>query len=216
VNKDQLSVATGHHYAFGHQYKLSVPYSTDTTNSEVFVYDYTRETEQNTYGAWTRFDNHRATGWANLEDDAFFATTYGQVMSIRKTGEVSDYRDDASGISMQILYKSCDFGDSSKRKVCYGVVTHIVSDQPTSGTTLEVSNDLKQAFEAAGTLRTPASLGKKIASLRSSMPTRRFLWLQVKYLNSTKDEPVEIAGIDFVVGGLTHKGIQTNTEVPST
>jgi hypothetical protein len=207
VNRDVMDEMTGHHYSLGHQYKLSIPFVGSDLNSEVFVYDHTREGQGTELGAWTRFTNHPVTGWANLNAEAFFASTKGEVFTIRRTETVSDFRDDSAAIPMTILYKALDFGDSGRRKVCHGIVNHMKIVAETQGTQLLTAIDLRKTFESDGLVKTPMISDRKVISLKSSLPTRRFLWLQVKYMNAVKDEPCELAGIDFVVGGLTRFGI---------
>lgn len=213
VNKQALTEVTGHNYDQKRQYKLSVPTSSDSTNSEVFVYDHTREGVDQPIGAWTRYNNHPATGWANLASEAFFGSVNGRVFTIRNTGSTSDYRDDTDAISWQLLYKALSFGVSSRRKMLASVVTHMRVLADTSGVSLESAVDLNNTFESAGSLPTPTSCNQKVISLRSALPTRRGLYFQLKYSNSTLDEPTEIAGIDFVVAGLSHKGIKESEEV---
>jgi hypothetical protein len=228
VNRNSLDEMVGHHYAFGQKYKLSVPYGTAVKNSVVLVYDHTRELYDkyvgglgygskydNLLGAWTRYDNHAATGWANLNADAFFGTTGGQVYSIRNTGEVSDFRDDTEAINMEVIYKALDFGDPSRRKLCYGIVTHVKVLTDTLGLTLYSSTDMHNQWEFVGAVPTPTKTDRKILSLRSTIPNRRFLWLQVKYVDNVKDEPVQLAEIDFVVAGLSYRGVTSAAEVTS-
>lgn len=212
VNKNQLSVMTGHHYGRGRQYKLSVPSGANLNNSLVLVYDHQREARDQEFGAWSKYDNHAATGWANLGEDAFFGTTGGQVFSIRNLNEASDYRDDASAISMTITYRSMDFGAPGLRKIIAGVNSHFqLRRTDMDGTALLSSEDTDGEFTSAGTF-TFTKGNKKAVSALSSLPRRRAQYLQLKYTNSTKDEDVVLAGIDFHVAGLPRFGLPQQNE----
>lgn len=212
VNRDQISEVTGHHFAVGRQFKLSVPVNSDATNSQVLVYDHTREGREQEFGAWSRFTNHPATGWTNLRADAYFGTTDGQVFGVRRAGDVTDYRDDGDAVdNMVILYKALDFGTSGRRKVAASIVSHFRSEFPMKSTTLETALDLTTQFTDAGTMalaldETTDGMGDvgqpKVRAIKSSLLGRRFVYLQLRYQNSAKDEPVELAGVDFRIAGL--------------
>lgn len=213
VNRDQLSVMTGHHYGTGRQYKLSVPVGSATTNSAVLVYDHQREARDQEFGAWTRYDNHNATGWANLGNDAFFGSTSGQVFSIRRLGESSDYRDNSSAVDMTILYRPMDFGSSGVRKIIAAITSHFQLRRTSmTGTTLYTDEDLAGTFTSAGTFTMTKSGSIKGESADSSPSRRRMQYLQLKYLNSTKDEDVVLSGIDFKVSGLPLFGLPEQNE----
>jgi hypothetical protein len=217
VNTDSLSSAIGIHYNNKNRYQLALPVDTDTDNSECYVYDHTREGKGQPLGAWTRFDNHDVTAWVNLEPDLYLGTTGGGVFSYRRQGDTTDYRDDTSAIDAQITYKACSFGDEAQRKVCAGIMSHWRSVAETSGTTLEVAIDLENSFDSGGSTEvelTTATTGvadefnSKVETLRSAVPKRRFNYIQPKFSNSTLDEPIELAGIDFVVAGIGYKGVK--------
>jgi hypothetical protein len=208
VNTDQVAKMTGHHFGVGQKYKLSVPAGSAAENSLVMVYDHKREGKDQQYGAWTKYDNHPSTGWCNLGDASFFASTSGDVFSVRNLGDATDYRDDASAITMTILYRALDFGAAGKRKVVNNVTSHFqLRKSDMDGTTLSISTDLDGSFSSAGTFTLTNSTGVKGKSAQSSLPKRRFEYLQLKYVNSTKDEDVVLAGVSFEVGGLTTEGI---------
>lgn len=209
VNRDQLSVMTGHHYAVGRQYKLSLPVgASQTTNNQVYVYDHQREGQQQELGAWTRFTNHPVTGWANQGNDAFFGTTDGQVMSIRRVGDETDYRDDASAISMIAILRAEDFGVPGSRKIVGSITSHFqLRRSSMTGTELSISADLDGSFSSAGTFTLTKDSTIKVGNALSSLPRRRLSYLQMKYTNSTKDEDVVLAGIDFNVALLSEKGV---------
>lgn len=230
VNKAALGSCFAYQDALKRLYKLSVPFDAEETNNNMFVYDHTRErgassTVPSSTGSWVQYNNFPATYWTVTSNgDSFFGTTDGQVFIMRNTGEIQDYRDDDQAVAeMQVRYKACDFGESGTRKAVAAVVTHFdfAEGADMAGTIIETATDLTQNFEEAATVAiqfNPNDLYdrniKRIQSLRATPARRRGLFMQVQYRNSVKDEPVIIAGIDFIVAGLTiRKGI---TEAGST
>jgi hypothetical protein len=214
VNRDELSKMSGHHYSIAGQYKLSVPFGTSqTTNNRVFVYDHQRE-RPGEFGSWTQFTNHNATGWANLGNDAFFATTDGQVFSIRRLGDSTDYRDDAAAVDeMIVILRADDFGAAGARKVINSVVSHFhVRYSSMTGTEMLSSVDLDGDFESAGTFTFTKAGNDKVKTARSALPKRKVVYIQLKYANSTKDEDVILSGVDYRIALLTDKGVVERSE----
>lgn len=216
VNRNALALAQGTHYALGRQYKLSVPTGTDLANSGVLSYNHTREYRSQGFGSWSRYDAHPVTGWANLETDAFFGSTLGAVYRLRNSGSESDFRDDAAPISMEATLAATDFGDAAIRKAVASVDVHfrVLGDQ--EGTSLLSSPDLgntfreMDSFEVKGNSPTTGfedEAGQKILTLGFSPNYRKLVYFQVKITNATLDEPVEIAGIEYRVSGLSEQGI---------
>ena len=202
VNSSQLSRATGHHYGRDSQYKLSVPVDS-RTNDQVYVYDHQREGRDQEFGAWTSYTNHSATGWANLDNNAFFATTDGQVYKIRNAGDASDYRDDTAGIHMTAIMRADDFGVGNARKIAGNVTTDFqLRRSGITGTTLYISTDLDGEFVDAGTFTIEKDGTIKVATVVSSLPRRRAVYYQLKYENDIKDEDVVIAGVSWNVALL--------------
>jgi hypothetical protein len=213
VNTDQVAKMTGHHYGIGQKYKLSVPTGSATVNSLAMVYDHQRESRDQEFGAWTKYDNHPSTGWANMGRDAFMATTTGGVMSVRRAGDETDYRDDATAITMTILYRPIDFGAPGVRKVINSVASHFqLRKSDMDGTTLSASWDLDGTFTSAGAFTMTNSTGIKGITAQSSLAKRRGEYLQLKYVNSTKDEDVVLTGISFEVAGISPRGIPQQSE----
>lgn len=216
VNRSLLSIAQGHHYSIGRQYKLSVPISsTATENSEAYVYDHSAE-EEGRPGAWTRFTQHAATGWANLAQDAYFCTHTGRVMSLRRVGDDTDYRDDSSAIPLTILTRGIDAGAAGIRKIFSSIISYWRTDVNTNNTTVETSTNLRRQFHTTTVFRMPNSVtsdglsdvaNKKILEIRHSVPDRKGSYLQIRIMNSTIDEGIELAGLQLRVAGLTEKGI---------
>lgn len=224
VDLDALAIAQGHHFGIGRAYKLSVPLQStvDTTtgyieNSEVYVYNHTGE-EEGRLGAWGRYDNHPATGWANLASDAYFSSTGGRVFSLRQTGQLNDFRDDHDGIDMELRPRHTDFGVSGIRKVVDGVVVDYRVGARNTGTSLNYSPDLEQEYANTTPFivdHPPSStnlsdpIPRDIMTIRHDVGRRRCVYFGVEILNGTIDENVEISGISYKVGGLTDHGILT-------
>lgn len=217
VDKTNIAFVTGHHYANGNQYKLSVPVeTTDGRNNQVLVYSHTREYEGQGMGSWTVYDNHPVAGWANLLDDAYFATTVGQVMSIRRTGEVTDFRDDSSSINWSYLSRAMDFGDAGIRKAISSIITHYRALSNTDSVSLKSALDMESEFNATDlfTILKPGdntglsdANPRKVTSIKSSLAEGIGNYLQLLYSSNTKDMPVEIAGISIRVAGKDSKGL---------
>jgi hypothetical protein len=213
VNTDEVAKMTGHHFGIGQKYKLSVPSGSATTNSLVMVYDHQRESRDQEFGAWSKYDNHPATGWANMGQDAFMASTSGDVFSVRRAGDETDYRDDAAAITMTIVYRPLDFGAPGVRKVINSVASHFqMRKSDMDGTTLSASWDLDGSFDSAGTFTMTNSSGIKGITAQSSLAKRRGEYLQLKYVNSTKDEDVVLTGMSFEVAGISPRGIPQQSE----
>lgn len=215
VNLSNLGLMQGHSYAFGQQYKLSVPVASGTTNSEVYVYNYSKEV-QGHVGPWTRYDNHPATGWVNLRSDSYFSATSGRVFSIRRAGNLTDFRDDDQAISFELTTRAFDFGTSSRRKIFRDVITHFRAVQDTDNNQLLAALDLSSSFETTTGFEVDSSAGQsKIVSIRHNLPKQRGIYLQLKYVNAGKDEDLDLSGISFTVAGLTEKGITEAAETTS-
>lgn len=207
VIKNSLARATATHYSIGRQYKISVPYgSAQIHNNQVLVYDHTRETDDRVeFGAWTRYDNHPTTGWANLENDAFFGTTNGQVFKLRNLGESSDYRDDASAIVQDIVLAALDFGIPGITKIVKDVtMQYQLRHSDITGTTIEASIDLDNIYRDldAFTITRDTNISgldststPKVKTIRYEVPRKVLEYLQLRAKNSNIDEDMILAGI---------------------
>jgi hypothetical protein len=216
VNKNQLDISTGHHDTEANNYKLSYPLTSSLENSHVAVYNHTREYEQKGDGSWTTYTNHPATGWANLEANSYFCSTDGRVYIIRKIGDETDYRDDDQAIDMTVLTRAMDMGLSGVRKIFNKIVTHYRTVADSDGTTLEGALDLKTVFQETDGFRiteTDDTTGiqdtgtRKVISIASVIDEKVGIYLQLRYKNSTIDEPIEITGIDIRVAAKSVEGI---------
>jgi hypothetical protein len=224
INKDKIALFTGHHDTEANSYKLSYVTSGDTENSEVAVYNHTREYEGKGEGSWTTYTNHTATGWANLGSDSFFAAVDGRVFIIRRLGPgsteesdfLSDYRDDDSAINMDITVRAMDQLESGKRKVYSSIVTHYRAIADSVGTSLTAALDLNSVFQDTDSFNIDKDVDdtgigddgtKKVVTIVSVIDSKVGVYLQLKYTNNTLDEVVEIAGIDLRVAAKSIAGI---------
>lgn len=221
VDLDDLSIAQGHHFGVGRVYKLSVPLTENLQsngyiqNSDVYVYDHTGEAEGRR-GAWTRYDNHPATGWANLAEDAYFGTTSGRVFSLRNTGELTDYRDDNLPIEFSIQLRPNDFGANGLRKVLDSLVVHYRNGSRSPATVVSFAVDTEQEYEVTQPFVVPKQktgsgiddhIGQDIQSIRHNVRRRRGVYFSIQIQNVEIDQSLEIAGISYNIAGLTPKGI---------
>lgn len=219
VDRDRLSIMTGHYYSNANKYKLSVPYLDDSVNDKVMVYDTTREYQADGYrdGGWTVYDNHPATGWANLQTEAFMASTKGRVFIIRNSGLKYDYRDDSGPINMEATLRALDYGDSTVRKSVLAAIIQFRVLQSSVGTAVYSASNLVENFQQLDTffLDEPTDTVDdlsdfndiKIKNIRFAIRDRKVVYMQLKITNGTIDEPVEIAGVSFRLAGLNQKGI---------
>ena len=205
VNKEQLALCKGHHYAQDSQYKLSVPIgSSSIATSEVYVFDHA-DSEGALDGSWTRFDGHDATWWANLGDDAFFAATNGKVKRIRNNGTATDFRDENAAISATATMRANDFGVNSVRKLISKLFVHLRNEFPSEGTQVSWARDLSSTFETLAVPDIDTGDGS-VVTIRYDLKRARAVYLQIKITNGTVDEPLDIAALSYRVGALSAQG----------
>ncbi len=80
------------------------------------------------------------------------------------------------------------------------------------GTELFVSSDLDGQFESAGTFDLVKDSYTKVETVKSALPRRKINYIQLKYVNSTKDEDVILTGVDYHATLLNAKGIRESGE----
>jgi hypothetical protein len=225
VDRSFLDVVQGHHYGVGRQYKLSVPMVEDSTssyaeNSQVYVYNHTGEADGET-GGWARYTNHPATGWANLFQDAFYANVNGSVLRLRNLGEQQDYRDGPAAVESILETRATSFGNAGLRKIVSNCIIHYRSAENSAGTKVYFSPDLFEEYDESTNFKVktnPVGDGlstaqaQAVVSVMHSLVRRRCIYMSVKIINNTKDENVEVAGMSFVVGGLSSSGIKQAAE----
>lgn len=208
VNKTQLSEATGHHYAVGRKYKLSVPVDADTYSQQVFVYDYDAE-EMGQPGAWTRYTNHPAVGWCNLENDAYWASQYGDVFLVRARGEASDFRDEDQPVAQQVVVLGAeDFGVPGIRKVVASVATLVeLTTTDLTNLVISVAQNLSRTFTEASTASATQDEYQQV-TYRTSLPFRRGTHVQLKYTHYVKDEELVLTGVEYRVAQLGDSAVK--------
>lgn len=226
VDLEALSVMQGHHYGIGKQYKLSVPMVENSIksyaeNEEVYVYAYTAEAEGN-LGGWTRYTNHAATGWCNLFQDAFFADVNGTVQRIRNSGEASDYRDGSEAIESIVETRATAFENTAIRKAVSNVVVHYRTNVNSESTTLGMAIDMATEYQLSTAYKVvtasavkdgmSSTVGQSVTTIMHSFPKRKCLYAGVQIVNNGKDENVEIAGMSYVVAGLSGAGVKQAAE----
>ncbi|MDB4725791.1 hypothetical protein OAF54_00050 [bacterium] len=208
VNKDQISEITGHQYGIGRTYKLSVPVGSGSYCSKVLVYNHDTEGQGQEFGSWTRYSNHAATGWCNLQNDAFFGSTSGDVFKVRNENEAADYRDDDAAITATVTTRGDDFGIPGVRKLIGGAFLNMQLDTTdVTGLTVATSMDLKDSFTASGTI-TATLAANPYVTAKLSLPSRRGTNVSTKITHSVKDEEVIITGLSYRVGRLSPEGIK--------
>lgn len=228
VDRGNLGIAHGHHFGVGRSYRLSVPILSDETslpyiqNTQTLVYDHTLEGMMGaTYGvvrlgAWGRYDTLLPIGWANVASDEYYCDTEGRVYSRRRTGTQTDYRDDNQAINMLVDLRPNDFGSPGIRKVLDAIVIHYRTGATSLNTKVNYSVDLEQEYspttpviirpvQSNGTDLSDA-VGQDILSIRHNIDRRRGGYFNMQILNSGIDENIEIAGVEYKVGGLSEKG----------
>jgi len=203
VSLDSLTNAYATNYSFNSQYKLSLPVNSESSNSEVYVYNYDTEGQGQEYGAWTRYDSHPTTGWANKADTAFMATTGGDVMYIKTVEENEAYRDDASAISTSITLKAEDFDIPASRKVVRSLSTQLAYPDNCTGLEVLTAVNLSSSFESAGSITD--TTGEDL-NIQASPAKRKCNYIQAKYTHSTIDEGFTISGVSYDVARLDTRG----------
>jgi hypothetical protein len=200
-----LELAQGHHFAKEQQYKLSYPTGAAVESNGAWVYNYRREDKKQGLGGWCAYTNIPATVWCNQDNQEFFGSHIGRVFKTRSTGELSDYRDDDTAISGTIVLRAMDFGDAAIRKQCKHVLLSFRNTTAVlTGTAVYAAINLdKVNFRACEPFSQRLFTARSVDSLRFGMPAGRFTYLQIKVVNATIDEPMEMSGVSYRVTGLS-------------
>jgi hypothetical protein len=223
VNLSALNLMQGHAYGVGRKYKVSVPRPNETVVSDAFIYDYTREDSKNTYGSWTRYTNHPATGWCNLLENAYFASTKGRVYQVLNSNSKFDYHDDGQAISGSTVFRALDFGDSAIRKRVLHLLVHYripalsEGQVDTDTATVSMGVNLVDNFIPLDTFKldvpnSPDGLSTltpyKQVTLRYAVRNPKSLYFQVKIEDTGLHTPLQVTGLSFRVTGLSTEGIR--------
>jgi len=222
INKSQLALLQGHAYSVGRKYKVAVPRIGEKVPQDVLVYDYTREDSKNTYGSWTRYTNHPATGWCNLLEDAYFASTVGRVYKVSNENSKYDYQDDGQPIDGSVTFRALDFGDSAVRKRVLHLLVHYRIPNLTEGqvdistATVSMGVNLVDNFLALDTFKldvpnSPDGLStltpNKQITIRYAVRNPKSLYFQTKIQDNGLHTPLQVTGLSFRVAGLSTEGI---------
>jgi hypothetical protein len=222
INKSQLALLQGHAYSVGRKYKVSVPRTGESVPQDVLVYDYTREDSKNTYGSWTRYTNHAATGWCNLLEDAYFASTVGRVYKVSNENSKYDYQDDGQAIDGSVVFRALDFGDSAVRKRVLHLLVHYrmpnldEGQVDISSATVSMGVNLVDNYLSLDTFKldvpnSPDGLStltpNKQITIRYAVRNPKSLYFQVKIQDNGLHTPLQVTGLSFRVAGLSTEGI---------
>jgi hypothetical protein len=212
----------GHAYGVGRKYKVSYPLTGQKVPSDVLVYDYTKEDTKNSYGSWTRYTNHAATGWCNLLEDAFFCTTSGRVYQVASGNSKYDYADDGRAIQCSSTFRALDFGDSAIRKRVLHLLVHYRIPQLLEGSvdvntaSVGMAVNLVDSFQPLDTFyldvpNKPDGLStltpNKQVTIRYAVRNPKSLYFQTKISDNGLHTPLQVTGLSFRVAGLGTEGI---------
>ena len=207
VNQDRIDEMVGHQYYNDRKYKLSVPVNSGLYNTQALVYDHDTEGKGQEYGAWTKYTQHNATMWANLNKDAFFGSHKGQVYRIRTAGDASDFRDDEVSIPIEWRGRAEDFGVNSRRKLVHKAFLELQLDHTDiTGVSVYSRTNLSGDFTAAGTI-TETQSDNTYIPVRISLADRKGVNTQLKITHDMIDEEIVITGLGWLVDGLESTGI---------
>lgn len=220
TERNLLEIAHGHHYGNARQYKLSFPLAGQSENSHTLVYEHTRES-RGQIGAWTRDTNQFSTGWCNLFDQEFFATSLGRVCVMKNSRTKWDYSDRGEPVSAEVLFRSNDFGIPNSRKRLLHLSVHFRNPQEEGvnlsqeSTEVYIAEDLKEDFAVCNKYTGSGLFVKtglsdqgllKGETIRFSVPTSKAIRFQPKVLNAGLYETLQFSGVTYRVAGLTTKG----------
>jgi len=215
-----LSLSHGHHYGNGRQYKLSFPLAGLSENTNTLVYEHTRES-RGQIGAWTRDTNQHSTGWCNLFDQEFFATSLGRVCVLKNSGSKWDYSDRGEPVSAEVMLRSNDFGIANTRKRLLHLSVHFRNPREDGlnlsqeSTEVTIATDLSADFTecnkyTGGGLFVKTGLSDmgllKGETIRFSVPSTKAVRFQPKVVNAGLYETLQFSGVTYRVAGLTTKG----------
>ena len=215
LNKNQIAEFVGHNYRQNRQYKLGVVSTGSDYPTNVLVYDHTREnniTQEGVIGvgSWTEYTNHLVTGWTNQTKDSYFGNQSGQVMRIRNTGGLTDFRDDESAIANQeLITGALGFGLPGNRKTVSAVTLQIQNPGTLTDVTVSTEQSLSGTFSASDQI----DLTEDNQTIRYSLAERKGTFLRVKITKSgTKDEQFKLSKMTFHVKDIGSGGVKESAD----
>ncbi len=195
------------------KYKLSIPVGSNTKNSEMVVLDYIVD-DTIGEGSWGVYDNFNAAAWIQTNSNSYFGNFMGRIFGLRKSGDSSDYRDDASAITSSFTYGAQSFGDQGSRAVLNRIISHFQVDTSITKLTVAVAVDMNQTFSALDDISfSSGSSEPKLVTVANGVDTRHGLYFQVKYTHNVINENFILAGIDFKVQPLPELGIDQAPDI---
>ncbi len=210
----------GHYYSLGNQYKLSVPYKQDEDrySQRVLVYNTVREYTADGYrdGSWTSYSNMPSIGWANMLTQPLFATPFGEVFTVRMTGDSTDYRDDGAPIQATATLRAMDFGSASIRKMVASFNLQFRPEDKDTDAVVESAIDLIDNWETLDSAvvsrqRTVGNLNNRstqqLSIIQYMSNKRKGVYYQLRVSNGKLDQGLQVSGVSMMVAGLGAEGI---------
>lgn len=189
------------------QFYISAP----TAGGEhlTLVYDYSlrdplAKTEVN---GWTIYDGFIPSVWASSNSNFYYGSFLGTVMEDRDSGDVTDYRDDESGITAVLELAPTSFGDTGTRAQLDKVITHLDYETSVTGCDVSVAVDSSTEFDHAGTINVEYD-GRRTRSIFVTPPKPHALYFQARWEHTTIDETIRITGIDYKASQLSDEGLE--------
>lgn len=209
----------GHYYPLGNQYKLSVPYRVDEKDysQRALVYNTVREYTADGYrdGSWTSYSNMPAIGWANMLRQSLFATPFGEVFTLRMTGDSTDYRDDGAPIEAMATLRALDFGSSSIRKMISNFNLQFRPEDADTDVVVESAIDLIDNWEVLDAAvisrqRTASNINSRniqqLSIIQYMSNRRKGVYYQLRVSNGILDQGLQLTGASVMVSGLGPEG----------
>ena len=220
VDLSQLDLQLhGHYYPLGNQYKLSVPYRQDGQDysQRVLAYNTVREYTADGYrdGSWTSYSNMPAIGWANMLEQSLFATPFGEVFTLRMTGDSTDYRDDGAPIQATATLRAMDFGSSSIRKMISNFNLQFRPEDTDTNVVVESAIDLIDNWEVLDAAiisrqRTVSNISRRniqqLSIIQYMSNRRKGTYYQLRVSNGELDQGLQLSGASVMVAGLGPEG----------
>jgi hypothetical protein len=194
--------------------KINQKFIMNINKTTTVVYDYVSEVDRrNPYGSWTVYNNMPSTAWYDLYNNIYFGTSTGQVMKQRTYNSVLDYRDDAQPVSSTVTTAPLHFGGQGSEKFFANIMVHYFNNkQALSGIELQVALDYSSSFVSLGVIDIPAN-DKTITTLKYSLPFKRGESIQLKFLSSTIDTNLAVAGVSSSVAIVSDKLLTSKKNV---
>lgn len=195
VDQNSLDHMCACNYVVDRRYRLSVPTitGTDHQTDTVFSFKYGEDNQNQYAGAWTRYNNIYATGYATRSNRYFFATDQGYVGEWLRTAGSTDHHDAGEAITMEVTFRAMDFSLPTVRKMIKFFTFFLESREDSAAGDIEVyaATDLSKNFvlldsynlhgsEAASITDIGDQYHNKVDRVAFSPQIARATWIQVK------------------------------------